>query len=100
MKQRFVHHPLDRAVPRSSRAEAASVAVTEYLAYVAMLSIAVAIAIITFVYAASITVRWLDAVVKPSFLASDAQTVVPRNHLAMLPASASLKFKNAASATN
>jgi hypothetical protein len=100
MNQRFVYHPLNRAgAPRRPHSATASVAVSEYLAYIATLSIAVVIAIITFVYAASITVRWLDAAVKPSFLASGAQTVLPSNHLAMLPAAVPLKFKTDAVAS-
>jgi hypothetical protein len=49
--------------------------VTEYLAYVAVLSIAVAIAIITLAYAANPTVKWLDAMSKPGFF--DSQTLTP-----------------------
>ena len=90
MKQEFVYHALARrdSRPRQARAAAAdaSVAVKEYLAYVAMLSIAVVIAIITFTYAASMTVRWLDTVSKPGFLAQ-SQTISPQvDKLAMLPA--------------
>ena len=97
MKQKFVYHALTpRNVRRPARAQAAdaTVAVKEYLAYVAMLSIAVVIAIITFTYAANITVKWLDAVVKPNVLAQ-AQTVsAPSPQLAMLGAAKPFKAGN------
>lgn len=98
MKQEFVYHVLTprkaRARPVRAHAADATVAVKEYLAYVAMLSIAVVIAIITFTYAANITVKWLDAAVKPSFLA-EAQTVAtPSTQLAMLPAAKPFKTTN------
>jgi hypothetical protein len=97
MKQEFVYHALPRreSRPRQARVAAAdaTVAVKEYLTYIAMLSIAVVIAIITFTYAASMTVRWLDAAAKPGFLAQ-SQTVSPQaDKLAMLPAV--LPFKKA-----
>lgn len=90
MKQEFIYHALPRreSRPRQARVAAvdANVAVKEYLAYVAMLSVAVVAAIITFTYAASMTVRWLDTVSKPGFLAQ-SQTVSPQvDKLAMLPA--------------
>jgi hypothetical protein len=68
MKQEFVYHALARRTSRSrASTSTAAVAVTEYVTYIATLSIAVVIAIITFAYAANITVRWLDAVSKPGF---------------------------------
>jgi hypothetical protein len=71
MDQKFVYHALARrnSRPRSSHASSAvaTVALKEYIAYVGMLSAAVVIAIITFAYAANITVRWLDAAAKPGF---------------------------------
>jgi hypothetical protein len=71
MDQKFVYHALARrnSRPRSSHASSAvaTIALKEYIAYVGMLSAAVVIAIITFAYAANITVRWLDAVAKPGF---------------------------------
>lgn len=98
MKQEFVYHVLTprkaRARPVRAHAADATVAVKEYLAYVAMLSIAVVIAIITFTYAANITVKWLDAVDKPRFLAA-AQTVAsPSTQLAMLPVVKPFKTTN------
>jgi hypothetical protein len=51
----------------------ATEAVTEYLAYVAVLSIAVASAIIAVAYAANSTIKWLDAMSKPAFF--DSQTL-------------------------
>lgn len=88
MKQEFTYHAL---TPRNSRrrpaqAAVASVAVKEYLAYVATLSIAVVIAIITFAYAANMTVRWLDTVAKPGFLAQSQVAATQPTNLAMLPA--------------
>jgi len=88
MKQEFVYHALTpRNARRPARVQAAdaTVAVKEYLAYVAILSIAVVIAIITFAYAAHITVKWLDAAVKPSFLAQTRTVSAPSTQLAMLP---------------
>lgn len=89
MKQEFVYHTLTpRNARRTARAQAAdaTVAVKEYLAYVSTLSIAVVIAIITFAYAANITVKWLDAAIKPSFLAEARTVTAPPTQLAMLPA--------------
>jgi len=98
MKQEFVYHTLTprNARTRPTRAQTAdpTMAIREYLAYVAMLSVAVLIAIITFTYAANITVKWLDAAVQPSFLA-EAQTVAtPSTQLAMLPAAKPFKTTN------
>ncbi|WP_045837615.1 hypothetical protein [Hyphomicrobium sp. 99] len=74
MKQKFVYHPLN---PKPSRAQAASakLVVSEYLAYVAVLSIGVVVAIITFAYAANITVHWLSAVSGPNYFTSETQRV-------------------------
>jgi hypothetical protein len=95
MKQEFVYHPIarPRSQARHARASAATatVALKEYVAYVTLLSIAVVIAIITFAYAANITVRWLDAVAKPGFfstasVAHPGDTAVTPTKFAMLPA--------------
>ncbi|WP_046847698.1 hypothetical protein [Hyphomicrobium sp. GJ21] len=98
MKQEFVYHKLAprNAVVRPARVQTAdaTVAVKEYLAYVAMLSIAVVIAIITFTYAANITVKWLDAAVKPSFLAETRTVPAPSTQLAMLPVVKPFKSAN------
>ena len=98
MKQEFVYHAL---APRNSRTRAArahaaiaTVAVKEYLAYIATLSIAVVIAIITFAYAANITVKWLDAVAKPGFLAQSQTVATQPAKLAMLPAVKPFKAAN------
>jgi len=97
MKQEFVYHPLARREtrPRQARTVAgdATVAVKEYLAYVAMLSIAVVIAIITFTYAATMTVHWLNAVSKPGFLAQSQSVATQPDKIAMLPAA--VRFKKA-----
>jgi hypothetical protein len=97
MKQEFVYHQLARRQTRSRQARAvagdATVAVKEYLAYVAMLSIAVVAAIITFTYAATMTVRWLDAVAKPGFLAQAHTVAIQSDKFAMLPAA--VQFKKA-----
>jgi hypothetical protein len=98
MKQEFVYHKLAprHALARPARVQTAdaTVAVKEYLAYVAMLSIAVVIAIITFTYAANITVKWLDAAVKPSFLAETRTVSAPSTQLAMLPVVKPFKSAN------
>ena len=94
MKQEFVYHALTRngrARPAGAHAADATVAVKEYLAYVAMLSIAVVIAIITFAYAANITVKWLDAAAKPNFLSQAQPVSTPSTQLAMLPAAKPFK---------
>jgi hypothetical protein len=72
MKQELVYHALARRESRPARVVAvdATVAMKEYAAYIAMLSAAVVLAIITFTYAATMTVRWLDAVSKPAFFAA------------------------------
>lgn len=74
MDQKFVYHPLNRT---NSRAHAASakLVVSEYLAYLTMLSAAVVIAIVTFAYAANITVHWLSHVNGPGFFSSEVQPV-------------------------
>ncbi|SFV36853.1 hypothetical protein [Hyphomicrobium facile] len=75
MQQKFVYHPLNRTNRPRAHAASAKLVVSEYLAYVAMLSIAVVIAIITFAYAANITVRWLHAVAGPNYFASTTQPI-------------------------
>ncbi|HVZ06137.1 hypothetical protein [Hyphomicrobium sp.] len=97
MKQEFVYHALAGGTPRSRQARAVAadptVAVKEYVAYVAMLSLAVVVALITFAYTANMTVKWLDAVVKPSFLAQSQSVASQPATLAML--SAPVHFKKA-----
>ncbi|CAA2142600.1 hypothetical protein [Hyphomicrobium sp. ghe19] len=75
MQQKFVYHPLNRTNRPRAQAASAKLVVSEYLAYVAMLSIAVVIAIITFAYAANITVRWLHAVAGPNYFATTTQPI-------------------------
>lgn len=75
MQQKFVYHPLNRTNRPRAHAASAKLVVSEYLAYVAMLSIAVVIAIITFAYAANITVRWLSAISGPNYFTSETQRV-------------------------
>jgi hypothetical protein len=98
MKQEFVYHQLARREPHPRHARthtaATTVALKEYIAYIATLSIAVVIAIITFAYAANITVRWLDAVVKPGFLAQSHSVATQPDKLAMLPAAVQFKKAN------
>ncbi len=74
MNQKFVYHPLN---PKPARAQAASakLVASEYLAYVAVLSIGVVVAIITFAYAANITVHWLSAISGPNYFTSETQRV-------------------------
>ena len=95
MKQEFVYHPISRPNSQARRARAsavtATVALKEYIAYVTLLSVAVVIAIITFTYAANVTVRWLDAVAKPGFLttasvAHPGDKAITPTKFAMLPA--------------
>jgi hypothetical protein len=73
MDQKFVYHPLNRTNAPRARAASAKLVVSEYLAYVTMLSAAVVIAIITFTYAANLTVHWLGKVSGPEFFSSEAQ---------------------------
>jgi hypothetical protein len=75
MDQKFVYHPLNRTNAPRARVASAKLVVSEYLAYVAMLSAAVVIAIITFAYAANITVHWLSVMTRPSFFSSQAQPI-------------------------
>jgi hypothetical protein len=77
MDQKFVHHPLTRRPQAHAKAASARLAVSEYLAYLTMLSIGVVIAIITFAYAANITVHWLNSARGAGFFASEAQSVAP-----------------------
>ncbi len=72
MDQQFVYHPLNRTNAPRARVASAKLVVSEYLAYVAMLSAAVVIAIITFAYAANITVHWLNVMNGPAFFSSEA----------------------------
>ena len=74
MKQKFVHHPL-RPNPPRAQAASAKLVVSEYLAYVAVLSIGVVVAIITFAYAANITIQWLRAASGPGYFTSETQRV-------------------------
>lgn len=101
MKQDFVYHSLNRPQPRrrartAVAAQNATEAVKEYLAYVGLLSVAVAIAIMTFAYTAHLTISWLDVISKPGFfstethtLASPAASATAPTKFAMLPASTS-----------
>lgn len=57
MDQKFVYHPLNRTNAPRARVASAKLVVSEYLAYVTMLSAAVIIALITFAYAANVTVH-------------------------------------------
>jgi len=75
MKQKFVYHPLNRTNAPRARVASAKLVVSEYLAYVTMLSAAVVIAIITFAYAANITVHWLNTVSGPGYFSSEFQPV-------------------------
>ncbi len=75
MDQKFVYHPLNRRNAPRARVASAKLAVSEYLAYVGMLSAGVVIAIITFAYAANVTVHWLNIINGPGFFSSEAQPV-------------------------
>ena len=75
MDQKFVYHPLNRTNAPRARVASAKLVVSEYLAYVAMLSAAVVIAIITFAYAANVTVHFLNHLNGPGFFSSEAQAV-------------------------
>lgn len=75
MDQKFVYHPLNRRNGPRARVASAKLAVSEYLAYVGMLSAGVVIAIITFAYAANVTVHWLNIMNGPGFFSSEAQPV-------------------------
>ncbi|CCB67345.1 hypothetical protein [Hyphomicrobium sp. MC1] len=75
MDQKFVYHPLNRTNAPRARVASAKLVVSEYLAYVTMLSAAVVIAIITFAYAANVTVHWLHIMNGPGFFTSEAQPV-------------------------
>ncbi len=93
MDQKFVYHPLNRRNAPRARVASAKLAVSEYLAYVAMLSAGIVIAIITFAYAANVTVHWLNHLNGPGFFSSEAQSVTRPDlkpfapaKVAMLPA--------------
>ncbi len=75
MDQTFVYHPLNRTTAPRARATSAKLVVSEYLAYLTMLSAAVVIAIITFAYAANLTVHWLNKMSGPEFFSSEASPV-------------------------
>jgi hypothetical protein len=108
MKQEFVYHALNRAeAPRrrqAARAQAVSpsVVATEYIAYVALLSVGVLLAIMMFALSANVAVRWLDIISKPAFLAdagptptrADWPTSVTPVKFAALPTPAPADAKN------
>jgi hypothetical protein len=75
MDQKFVYHRLNRNGAPRAQAASAKLIVSEYLAYVMMLSAAVVIAIITFAYAANVTVHWLNRMSGPGFFSAEAQPV-------------------------
>jgi hypothetical protein len=85
MDQKFVYHPLNRTNAPRARVASAKLAVSEYLAYLTMLSAAVVIAIITFAYAANVTVHWLNVMRGPGFFSSEAQPVAPSADKAFTP---------------
>jgi len=85
MDQKFIYHPLNRTDAPRGRAARAKLVVSEYLAYVTMLSAAVVIAIITFAYAANITVHWLNVMRGPGFFSAEAQPVAPTSTGAFTP---------------
>ena len=85
MKQKFVYHPLNRTNAPRARVASAKLVVSEYLAYVTMLSAAVVIAIITFAYAANITLHWLNKVSGPAFFSSEVQPVSKPSDKAFTP---------------
>ncbi|HET6389695.1 hypothetical protein [Hyphomicrobium sp.] len=84
MKQKFVHHPL-RPNPPRAQAASAKLVVSEYVAYVAALSIGVVVAIITFAYAANITIQWLRTMSGPNYFSSQAQPVSHPNEKISAP---------------
>ncbi|MFA5956894.1 hypothetical protein [Hyphomicrobium sp.] len=93
MDQKFIYHPLNRRNAPRARVASAKLVVSEYLAYVAVLSVGIVIAIITFAYAANVTVHWLNHLNGPGFFSSEAQSVTRPDlkpfapaKVAMLPA--------------
>jgi hypothetical protein len=80
MRQKFRTHVIAR-VYTPSKEERLLETLTEYLAYVAFITIAVGIAILTMAFAANITVRWLDQVVKPRYIATETQPAEPTSAL-------------------
>ncbi len=86
MDQKFVYHPLNRNNAPRARAASAKLVASEYLAYVTMLSAAVVIAIITFAYAANLTVHWLSVMNGPGFFSSETQPVSPADVEPFAPA--------------
>lgn len=75
MDQKFVYHPLNRTNAPRARVASAKLVISEYLAYVAMLSAGVVLAIITFAYAANVTVHWLNHINGPGFFSSEPEPV-------------------------
>ena len=76
MRQKFRTHAMAKAYA-PSKEERLLETLTEYLAYIAFITIAVGIAILTMAFAANITVRWLDQVVKPAYIASQPLPEAP-----------------------
>lgn len=108
MKQQFVYHTMTRPEAGARRASGTAVAantteaVKEYLAYVALLSVGVALAIMMFALTAKVSVHWLDVISKPAFLADGTPATQPVPMLkspvpvkfAMLPAPLPANAKN------
>ncbi len=74
MKQAFSSHPLMGVEPGTIDTPFVD-AVVEYLAYVAFVSLAAAIAIASLGFSANVAVGFLDRIVKPSFLAAESLAV-------------------------
>jgi hypothetical protein len=98
MQQEFRYHALNRAQSAPARAERLADAAT---AYVTLVTVAVAAALVTMAFAANLTVRWLDAVVKPAYFSGEITpqkgldaAPAPRGTFAMLPASVPPQMKD------
>jgi hypothetical protein len=100
MDQKFVYHHLNRTNTPRARAASAKLVVSEYLAYLTMLSVAVVIAIITFAYAANITVHWLNKMSGPGFFSSEVQPVSTPGESAIAPTKFALVARAADPARN
>lgn len=106
MKPEFTYHELARHESPARTSRLAD-AVTEYFAYVALVCVAVAVAVVTMAFSANVAVRVLDQVTKPGYFDAQSETNSPaktqgegdsakpvHGKFAMLPATLPLRIKD------
>ncbi len=74
MQQAFTNHPLAGPLAISADVDFLDV-VTDYFGYVALVSVAVAVVILSLGFSANVAVGFLDRLVKPAFFATETLAV-------------------------